>query len=244
MVWVLVLGAILVGALFVLPSALKAGSETWSSFWKDFWLPFTKDGDNATDGNGNNNDTDTTIDYSTTGSSGLGLTITYTDGKVESFKPNDLALIGLAIWDAKGFISSVSIKLYMTATYTGVLTAVNVAGTFEVIHEEQNYKAVTANIDKTSSLQSNVETPIWSITFSKAEIESWTSGSHINFMPTFRFQLVSTKAKFTWSDQHTETAVIESMAKWLVSYAPDEDIPMQRLSSLSVSLKAGPIYIP
>jgi len=166
MTWVLVLGAILVGALFVLPSALKAGSETWSDFWKDIWRPFTP-----------SNGTDNATINSVTGSSGVGLKIYYEDGTSETFTPDSLqayTIFPLLIRDpwASKTVSKLELLVSVTAAWEGTMTAwemnLNIKETLltHVIMDRQNfaYKGTTV-------LQSGVERTFVIGTVTASEIE-------------------------------------------------------------------------
>lgn len=116
--WVLILGAIIVGALFVLPPALKAGQDAWNKAWKDFWSLF--------DNLDNKTDTSTT----STGSLSFEIVAVYSDGSRKSFKSEALTILPITIYDPSGGKQVVEwiVNINVATTYKGTPTSWSCSG--------------------------------------------------------------------------------------------------------------------
>jgi hypothetical protein len=113
--WAIVLGIIIVAALFVVPPALKAGGEAWNKFWKDFWQPF-----------GNNETSSSTM----TPWTGLTVIIKYTDGTSEEVSPEPYSIMPLSITvpDSGKTIAAINCEVRVVMRTSGTVSAWTVSG--------------------------------------------------------------------------------------------------------------------
>jgi hypothetical protein len=141
--WVLVLGAIIVVALFAVPAALKAGGEAWSDFWENFWTPF-----------GNEPSQNETSEM--TPWTGMTVIIKYTDGTSEeiSQEPYSIMPFSITVPDSGKTISAINCEVRAVMTTSGTVSAWAISGTMiigaEVVDRDFNLEVKHLSVTGTT----------------------------------------------------------------------------------------------
>ena len=212
--WVLVLGVIIVVALFTVPPALKAGKDAWDKAWKDFWSIFER----------TSNDTDT----EGTGSGKFGITIYYEDGTNTEFE--GLSIIPLRISDgADSPITKITLQLKVLIRYVGVMSQYEITSHYagDLVKDTATISTpFSEDISKVgTSLANGAITNVWTKDITSANIETLglTDGSSY----TLDFKLtepVTVTTKYTGGTTETQTLTSNDTVSWTFSYSKSEGI--------------------
>lgn len=143
--WVLVLGAIIVVALFAVPAALKAGGEAWGNFWENFWLPFAENGNKTTPSS-----------EITTPWAGMTVIIKYTDGTSEeiSQEPYSIMPFSITVPGSGKTILAINCEVRAVMDVSGKVSAWSVSGTMiigvEVVDRDFNLEVKQLQVTGTT----------------------------------------------------------------------------------------------
>jgi len=225
--WVLVLGAIIVIALYTVPAALKAGGEAWSGFWSDFWLPFA--------------DFDSNADFNSTANGAFAVVITYADGTTKDFQ--SLSIIPLRIGDGEDDpITQITLELRVKVVYVGTMTEW-IVGSDYLGELKDNAGIVISNafsgvIDKRgTALPNGVYQTVWSKTYTDTEIEA-AANMIDGEQYALSFQLnkpVSIGATFQSGKKESLAVTTTDTTTWSFTYSESEGLKSLNVAFVGIA---------